>query len=152
MLRPVTDYSWPLMAQGVADIIAEGGHAAIGSHGEHLGISAQWEVWMAAAGLGNLGAIRMVTMGGAYFLGAQEDVGSIKAGKLADLQILDANPLEDIRNTGKIRWVVKGGVVYEGETLDEVWPRQRPFGRRRLRPWPLPHLPRQRRQAVHPGA
>jgi len=131
-LRPQTDYSWPLLAQGVADIIAEGGHAAIGSHGEHLGISAQWEVWMAAAGLGNLGAIRMGTMGGAYFLGMQEDIGSIKAGKLADLQILDANPLEDIRNTGKIRWVVKGGVVYEAETLDEVWPRQRLFG---PRPW-----------------
>jgi Tol biopolymer transport system component len=127
-LRPVTDYSWPLLAQGVADIVAEGGHAAIGSHGEHLGIAAQWEVWMAASALGPLGAIRMGTLDGAYFLGADEDLGSIRAGKLADLQVLDANPLEDIRNTAKIRWVVKGGVVYEAETLNEVWPRQRPFG------------------------
>jgi len=70
----------------------------------------------------------MGTLDGAYFLGADEDLGSIRAGKLADLQVLDANPLEDIRNTAKIRWVVKGGVVYEAETLDEVWPRQRPFG------------------------
>lgn len=127
-LRPDTDYSFPMIAQGLADIVAAGGRGAIGSHGEHHGLDAQWEVWMAAAGMSELEALRVASLHGAWFLGAQEDLGSIREGKLADLLVLDANPLEDIRNTADIRWVVKGGVVYEADTLDEVWPRERPFG------------------------
>lgn len=83
---------------------------------------------MAADAMGPRGALRMGIMGGAHFVGAQEDIGSIRPGKLADLQILDANSMNDVRNRAKIRWVVKGGVVYEGETLEEVWARQRVSG------------------------
>jgi len=39
--------------------------------------------------------------------------------------VLDKNPLENIRNTNTIRYVMKNGRLYEGETLNEVWPRQR---------------------------
>ena len=145
ILRPATDYPYPLVAQGLADIIAEGGHGAIGSHGEHHALAAHWEVWMAAEATGPLEALRVASMGGAFFLGAQDDVGSLRVGKLADFQVLDANPLEDIRNTARIRWVVKGGVVYEAETLDEVWPRQRPFG---PYPWVDQDALRQDRRAV----
>ena len=127
-LRPDTDYSFPLISQGLADIIAEGGRGAIGSHGEHHGPDAHWEVWMAAAALGPLEALRVASLHGAWFLGADEDLGSIREGKLADLLVLDANPLDDIRNTAAMRYVIKGGVVYDADTLDEVWPRQRPFG------------------------
>lgn len=128
VLRPETDYSFPLIAQGLADIIAEGGYGAIGSHGEHHGPDALWEVWMAASALGPLDALKVASLHGAYFLGADDDLGSLRVGKLADLLVLDSNPLDDIRNTADLRWVVKGGVVYEADTLDEVWPRQRPFG------------------------
>jgi len=127
-LRPDTDYSFPMVAQGLADIIAEGGYGAIGSHGEHHGPDAQWEVWMAAAGMSELEALRVATLHGAWFLGADEDLGSIRAGKLADLLVLDGNPLEDIRATADIRWVVKDGIVYDADTLDEIWPEERPFG------------------------
>jgi len=41
---------------------------------------------------------------------------------LADLVVLDADPLEDIRNSTSIHYVVKNGVIYEGETLAEIWP------------------------------
>lgn len=127
-LRPETDYSFPLIAQGLEDIIAEGGYGAIGGHGEHHGPAAHWEVWMAASALGPLEALRVATLHGAYFLGAQEDLGSVEEGKLADILVLDANPLDDIRNTATIQYVVKGGVVYDGDTLDEVWPTQTPYG------------------------
>jgi hypothetical protein len=127
-MRPATDYSFPLLAQGLADIIAEGGYGAIGSHGEHHGLAPQWEVWMTASALGPMGALEVASLHGAKFLGADRDIGSIEVGKLADLIVLNANPLENIRATADIQYVMKGGHLYVGETLDEVWPRQRPFG------------------------
>jgi hypothetical protein len=42
--------------------------------------------------------------------------------------VLNSNPLDNIRNTLDMRYVMKGGVLYESETLDEVWPEKKPFG------------------------
>lgn len=128
MLRPTEHYGFPLISQSLADIIAEGGYGAIGSHGQAHGLASHWEVWMAAAALGNLGALEVASKHGAYFLGADEDLGTLSPGKLADLLILGSNPLDDIRNTMDIRYVMKAGTIREGDTLDEVWPRQIPFG------------------------
>ncbi|MGQ0648912.1 MAG: amidohydrolase family protein [Gemmatimonadaceae bacterium] len=132
VLRPATDYSYPLLAQQVADIIAQGGHGAIGSHGQQHGIASHWEVWMAASAMGPMGALELASKQGSIFLGAERDVGSIAVGKLADLIVLNSNPLQNIRNTADIRWVMKGGVLYDGMALDEVWPQARPYG---PRPW-----------------
>ena len=62
-------------------------------------------------------------------IGLSGDVGTIEAGKLADLVVLEANPLDDIRHTNTIQRVMKNGRLYDGETLDEQWPRQRPLGK-----------------------
>jgi hypothetical protein len=128
MLRPATDYSFPLLAQGVADIIAQGGYGAIGSHGQQHGLASHWEIWMTAEGTGPLGALEVASLHGAHFLGLQQDLGSLEVGKLADLLVLERNPLDDIRNTAAIRLVMKGGRLWEAETLNEIWPEQRPFG------------------------
>jgi len=126
--RPLTDYSYPLIAQGLADIIAEGGQGAIGSHGQHHGLGSHWEVWMAASALDPMGALEVASLGGAHFLGLGDELGSIVAGKLGDLLVLEKNPLDDIRNTKDIVYVMKDGVLYDAATLDEVWPREKPYG------------------------
>jgi imidazolonepropionase-like amidohydrolase len=128
-LRPVTDYTFPFLAQGVADIIKAGGYGAIGAHGQQHGIASQWEVWMLASAMPPLEALRVATMHGATMIGVQEDLGSLAAGKLADLIVLNGNPLQDIRQTANIQYVMKGGRIYNGDNLDEIWPRKRPFGK-----------------------
>ena len=127
-LRPETDYSFPLLAQGVADVVAAGGHGAIGGHGQQHGIGSQWEVWATASVTGPMGALEIASLDGAWFLGMQQDLGSIETGKLADLVVLISNPLENIRNTADIASVMKGGRLYDGMTLDESWPAKKPFG------------------------
>ncbi len=127
-LRPDTDYSYPFIAQGLSEVIEFGGWGAIGSHGQAHGIASHWEVWMAASALGAMGALELATVHGARFLGAEADLGSIEVGKLADLVVLNANPLDDIRNTLDIRYVMQGGVLYDDDTLDEIWPEQTPYG------------------------
>ena len=128
MIRPATDYSFPFMAQSLADLIAAGGYGAIGAHGQHNGPGSHWEVWMAASALGPMGALEVASLHGARFIGREQDLGSLELGKLADFMVLNSNPLVDIKNTLDIQYVTKGGVVYQGDTLDEVWPRSRKYG------------------------
>jgi Tol biopolymer transport system component/imidazolonepropionase-like amidohydrolase len=127
-LRPETDYSFPFISQGLADVIAAGGHGAIGAHGQQHGIGSQWEIWLQASALGPMGALEVASQGGAWFLGMQQDLGSIENGKLADLIVLNSNPLDNIRNTADIQFVMKGGRLYDGESLDQVWPDKKAFG------------------------
>jgi Tol biopolymer transport system component len=128
MLRPATDYSFPLLARGLRDIVSHGGYGAIGSHGQQHGLGSHWEIWAAAAGMGNQDALAVATLHGARFLGLERELGSLTTGKLGDLIVLNSNPLDNIRNTADIKYVVKNGTVWDAATLDEVWPRQVPFG------------------------
>jgi hypothetical protein len=127
--RPATDYTFPMLAQGMADIIAAGGYGAIGAHGQMHGIGDHCEVWMAASAMKPLDALRVATLDGAKMIGVDKDIGSLEAGKLADLVVLNGNPLDDIHQTANISYVMKGGRLYNANTLDEVWPREKPFGK-----------------------
>ena len=128
MMRPETDYSFPLMARGLGDIIEEGGWGAIGAHGQLHGLGSHYEVWMAAAGTDAHTGIEIGTIHGAHFLGLEHELGSLAEGKVADFLVLGSNPLDDIRNTADIVYVIKDGIVYDAGTLDELWPEARPFG------------------------
>ena len=119
MLRPATDYGYTLLAQGLADIIAEGGYGTIGSHGQLHGMGPQLEVWMASAAMGPMLALEVATLDGARFIGLEKETGSIATGKLGDLIVLNSNPLDNIQNTRDIVSVVDGGagVLYARQLL-----------------------------------
>jgi imidazolonepropionase-like amidohydrolase len=93
----------------------------IGAHGQREGLGAHWEMWMLVqGGMKPMEALRAATIDGARYLGLDRDLGSLEPGKLADLVVLDANPLDDIHNTESLRWVILNGRVYDSMTLDEV--------------------------------
>ncbi len=120
------EYGYKGIAKGVADIVHAGGRAGLGSHGQFQGLGAHWEIWdLQSGGLTPHETLRVATMFGAESLGLDRDLGSLEAGKLADLIVLDRNPLVDIHNTLSIRYVMKNGVLYDGDTLDTVWPNPR---------------------------
>ena len=105
----------------------------MGSHGEFQGLGYHWELWsLASGGMPTHDLLRMATIVGAQALGLDGDLGSLEPGKLADLIVLDRNPLEAIRNTNSVRYVMKNGRLYSGDNLDELWPREKkmiaPYG------------------------
>ncbi|HEX9894912.1 MAG TPA: amidohydrolase family protein [Gemmatimonadales bacterium] len=138
------EYVYPKHAEFVKALVEGGARAGVGSHGQIQGIGYQWELWaMASGGIAPHDLLRVATIYGAEAIGMGQDVGSLEAGKFADLQVLDANPLENIRNTNTIRYVMKNGRLYEGDTLNEIWPRKLPLS--------VQHWARQGPQSVNAG-
>jgi imidazolonepropionase-like amidohydrolase len=89
-----------------------------GFYGVMMGAASQIELaLMVDAGLTPAASLQTATINAARMLGREKEAGSVEAGKLADLLILDANPLENITNVSRIFRVVKGGIVYEPAQL-----------------------------------
>ncbi len=119
-------YAFSKMAEDLAKLVAAGGKVGLGGHGQLQGLGSHWEIWaMASGGMPAHEVLKVATLYGAQAIGLAQDLGSLEPGKLADLQVLDKSPLEDIRNTNTIRWVMKNGRLYDGSTLAELWPRRR---------------------------
>lgn len=121
-------YVFPLHARQLTKWVEGGGRIGLGSHGEVQGIGAHWELWMmGSGGLKPHDVLRAATIDSADAIGFAKDIGSLEVGKLADLIVLDANPLDDLRNTAKIAEVMKNGRLYDAATLNETYPRQKPL-------------------------
>ena len=102
-MAPDDDFNHVLIAKGAKQILDAGGIVQLGAHGQLQGLGAHWELWMLQqGGMTNLEAIRSATINGARALGLDKELGSIEKGKLADLIVLDRNPLENIRNSESI--------------------------------------------------
>jgi len=113
----------PEMASEMKKLFDAGVLVNAGGHGQMLGLDMHWELELfVQGGFSPLDALQVATLNGAIYHGLDESVGSIESGKLADLIVLTDNPLEDIRNTRSIRYVVKDGVVFAGDDASRVYP------------------------------
>ncbi|WP_380876077.1 amidohydrolase [Sphingomonas sp. DBB INV C78] len=122
-----SDYSFPAVAAGAAAIQRAGGLVGMGAHGELPGIGFHWEMEAhVMGGMTPAEVLHAATIGGATTIGRAAEFGSLEPGKYADLVILDADPRVDIRNSRRVSAVMKNGRLYDGASLDELWPRQRP--------------------------
>lgn len=122
------EHVFPQIAASAAKIARAGGRIGVGSHGQIQGLGYHWEMWaLASGGMTPLEVLRAATLHGAEIVGYDQDLGSLDPGKMADLVILAKNPLDDIHNTNTIRYVMKNGELFEGDTLNQVWPVEKPL-------------------------
>jgi len=123
---PDNEWNMHAVAEEAAKLHRAGVSVQLGAHGQREGLGAHWEIWsLALGGMPPLEALRCATLGGARHLGYDSDLGSIEPGKLADLLVLDRDPLVNIRDSESVSRVMLNGRLYDASTLDELLPRAR---------------------------
>ncbi len=121
MMAPKEDYNHFNTAKVAAKLQSLGVGVNLGAHGQREGLGSHWEIWMfVQGGMTPHQALRAATLGSARYLGLEGDIGSLEPGKLADLVILNANPLTDIRNSDHVDQVMLNGRLYDAQTMDRI--------------------------------
>lgn len=118
---PKEEYNHFDIAKTVRELSDEGVLVQLGAHGQREGLGAHWELWMfAQGGMTNHQALRAATLNGAKYLGLDGDIGSLEKGKLADLVVLEANPLDNIHHSEDIKYTMVNGRLYDARTMEQV--------------------------------
>ncbi len=118
---PEEEYNHILAARVVNELDQAGVPIMLGAHGQREGLAAHWEMWMfEQGGMSPHRALIAGTINGARYIGMEADLGSLEAGKLADLIVLDENPLEDLRSSEFVRYVMVGGRIFDALSMNEI--------------------------------
>jgi len=120
---PEEHYNHIHVASFAKELRDRGVSVQIGAHGQREGLAAHWEMWMLSqGGFTPWEAIRAATIDDARYVGLDGDVGSIEPGKLADLAVIDGNPLEDIRRSEYVSLTMINGRLYDTATMSQIAP------------------------------
>ncbi len=109
------------VSQTLKKLVEAGVKVNMGAHGQIQGIGAHWEIWMMAqGGMSNMDALKTATINPAISLGLDDWIGSLQAGKLADLLVMYNNPLDNIYNTESILYTMVNGRLYDAAEMNEI--------------------------------
>ena len=111
---PEWDYYHIEVAKAAKALRDAGVKIQVGGHGQLQGLSVHWEIWsLVQGGFSNWEALRAATIDGVDLIGLGKELGSLEAGKKADIVVLNANPLEDIRASADTRYVMVNGRLFD---------------------------------------
>ncbi|WP_175596942.1 amidohydrolase family protein [Peristeroidobacter soli] len=130
----VADELWDVGFRSVSRSVKKLDDAGVivnaGSHGHVIGLSLHWEMWLLSqGGMSNMNVLRTATLNGARTHGLDKQMGSLEPGKLADIIVLDRNPLEDIQNSNSVRYTMVNGRLYDANTMNEIGNYNKPRGK-----------------------
>lgn len=113
-------------SQRLASYVEEGGRIAVADHGTFLGLGMHWELLALGNAMSPRLALRAATSDAAYIIGVAADLGTLEPGKKADLIVLNANPLQNLRAISDQRHVMRDGELFDASTLEQLWPEKKP--------------------------